>query len=169
MRELRDRFRVKFPATELDARAAIAETSARLRGAGVDPDRADEIEIALAEAVNNVVEHAYSSTGAGNVHLHCSLRPHRLDIRICDTGTPLPDERLPPGLAADLNVPVADLPEGGFGWFLIRELTSEIRYDRCGSSNHLSLRFDLQEPSEKIHAAGTAPRNCRIHSKLLPE
>lgn len=143
MAPLRDKFRVSFKATELEARSAIAETSGRLRAAGVPSARADEIEIALAEAINNVVEHAFAGSENGTVHLLCSLRPNRLDIRICDTGSPLPDERLPPGLAADLAVPRSELPEGGFGWFLIRELTSEIRYDRCGNSNHLSLRFDL--------------------------
>lgn len=141
---MRDKLKLSFCATEMAARQAIATVSNWLRSSGLASDRADEVEIALAEAVNNVVEHAYAGLDPGDVRLLCSLRKDHLDIRICDTGAPLPENRLPPGLAADLSVPHADLPEGGFGWFLIRELTSDIRYDRCGLINHLSLRFDLE-------------------------
>lgn len=139
---LRDRFALGFRATEAEARAAIRTVAERLRRAGLAPARVGEIEVALAEAVNNVVEHAYPDDPAGRVRLLGSLRRGRLDIRILDTGRPMPQARLPQGLAADVNVPRADLPEGGFGWFLIRSLTTEIRYDRCGEANHLSLRFD---------------------------
>ena len=140
----RDKFKMSFCATELEARAAIATISGRLRALDLASSRADEVEIALAEAVNNVVEHAYAGSEPGIVRILCSLRGPHLDIRICDTGGPLPQNRLPPGLAADVSVAKSDLPEGGFGWFLIRELTSDIRYDRCGLINHLSLRFDLE-------------------------
>lgn len=144
----RDKFKMAFRATEMEARQAIAAISARLRATNIDRDRADEVEIALAEAINNVVEHAYVDSEPGTVRVLCSLRAAQLDIRICDTGTPLPENRLPPGLAADVSVAKADLPEGGFGWFLIRELTSDIRYDQCGLINHLSLRFDLLESTD---------------------
>ena len=144
---MRDKFNTSFYATELEARQAIASISDRLRASGLDRDRADEVEIALAEAVNNVVEHAYALTEPGTIRILSSLRSAHLDIRICDTGAPLPKKRLPQGLAADISVAREDLPEGGFGWFLIRELTSDIRYDRCGLINHLSLRFDF--PSAK--------------------
>jgi serine/threonine-protein kinase RsbW len=141
----RDKFKMAFRATEMEAREAIAGTSEWLQATDLTQDQADEVEIALAEAINNVVEHAYVDSEPGPVRILCSLRRTHLDIRICDTGTPLPQNRLPPGLAADVSVARADLPEGGFGWFLIRKLTSDIRYDRYGLINHLSLRFDLKE------------------------
>lgn len=140
---MQDRFETSFQSTELQAREAIRATIDRLHKAGLNDDRAGEVEIALSEAVNNVVEHAYADGDPGMIRILCSMRVQRLDIRIADTGQPMPMERLPPGLAADLSVPRAELPEGGFGWFLIRQLTSEIRYDRCNGHNHLSLRFDL--------------------------
>lgn len=127
----------------MDARNALRSACNRLKTSGIEPLRIGEIEVALAEALNNIVEHAYSGADAGPIRLSCSLMGRRLDIRICDAGRPLPDDRLPPGLRVDLDVPLADLPEGGFGWFLIRALTTDIRYDRCGASNHLSLRFEL--------------------------
>jgi len=140
---MRDSFLLSFSATELDARDSLRAVIERLQAAGLSPERTGEIEIALTEAVNNVVEHAFAGDNFGTIRLMYSLRKSHLDIRIFDSGCPLPDERLPSGLAADVSVPRADLPEGGFGWFLIRELTSDIRYDRCEGSNQLSLRFEV--------------------------
>ena len=146
MTGIRAKFNTTFNATELEARTALATISDRLRASWLGRDQADSVEIALAEAINNVVEHAYAKAEPGTVRVSCTLRDTHLEIRICDAGVPLPDNRLPPGLAADVSVAREDLPEGGFGWFLIRELTSDIRYDRCGLINHLSLRFDFQPP-----------------------
>ena len=140
---MRRRFSLTFPATELGTRAGVGIVTRRLRQAGLTPERTAEVEISLTEAVNNVVEHAYAGIGGGSVRVLCRLRPDRLDIRICDTGRPLPANRLPPGIAADVAVPRQDLPEGGFGWFLIRAFARDIRYHRCGPCNHLSLRFDV--------------------------
>ena len=140
---MRKKFKISFTATELGARDAIAAISDHIRASWLTQGQADGVEIALAEAVNNVVEHAFAKAEPGNVRVLCNLRDNLLDIRICDTGVPMPNNRLPPGLAANVSVAREDLPEGGFGWFMIRELTSEIRYDRCGLVNHLSLRFDF--------------------------
>ncbi len=127
----------------MDTRVVLRSVCGRLRRAGVEPPRIGEVEIVLAEAINNVVEHAYALSEPGPVHIACSLRDDRLDIRISDAGRPLPGGRLPPGRSADVNVPLCDLPEGGFGWFLITTLATEVRYDRCGLSNQLSLRFKV--------------------------
>ncbi|WP_348540063.1 hypothetical protein [Ruegeria sp. HKCCE4148] len=35
------------------------------------------------------------------------------------------------------------MPEGGFGWFLIHQLTSDIQYERRDGCNRLSLRFNF--------------------------
>lgn len=86
----RARFSVSFRATEAEARAGVRDVAERIRRAGVAPDRAGEVEVALAEAVNNVVEHAYADTAPGPVRLRCSLRNRRLDIRIRDSGRRLP-------------------------------------------------------------------------------
>jgi serine/threonine-protein kinase RsbW len=103
------------------------------------------VQIALAEAVNNVVEHAYRDAAPGDVNIQCSLQPDQLLLNIFDAGVPLPDEKLPAGKPADLSGPLEDLPEGGFGWFLIRTLTNEIRYQRHDGSNELSLTFEVEK------------------------
>lgn len=137
-------FACSFQATELSARDGIGCVVSKLRDLGVSEARAGEVQIALAEAVNNVVEHAYAGRTPGDVRIRCNLDNDQLWISIWDAGLPLPDNRLPPGSPADVSGPIEDLPEGGFGWFLIRELTSDIQYQRTNGSNELSLCFEVE-------------------------
>jgi serine/threonine-protein kinase RsbW len=97
-------------------------------------------EIVLAEVLNNIVEHAYS-TGPGPIRLWFGLEPGQLCVRIEDEGRPMPGNRLPAG---QLPLP-ADLAEGGFGWHLIRSLSTDLRYDRCGGVNRLCFRLPAEQ------------------------
>ncbi len=110
--------------------------------------RIGAVEIVLAEVLNNVVEHAYAEHGRGLVELEVEHGPAALAFRIRDEGLPMPGGDAPAGLAHDLDVSAQDLPEGGFGWFLIRELTEDLRYRRVGNRNELTFRiaFDAQVP-----------------------
>lgn len=136
-------FACSFQATELDARSGIGSVVEQLLTMGLPRDRADDVQIALAEAVNNVVEHAYANAPSGEVSIRCNLDPKQLWIDIQDAGVPFPGKQLPAGMPVNLSVPIEDLPEGGFGWFLIRELTSDIQYERKSGSNQLSLCFEI--------------------------
>ncbi len=137
-------FACSFTATELEARSGISAVVDQLRGLGLPTGRVDEVQIVLAEAVNNVVEHAYAGHTPGDVNIHCNLASDRLTIYVQDAGAPLPDHQLPMGAPQDLTGPVEDLPEGGFGWFLIHELTSDIHYERSEGHNNLQLSFEIQ-------------------------
>ncbi len=139
-------FACSFKATEIDARRGVVSVVPRLKDMGIADTRVDEVQIALAEAVNNVVEHAYAESATGDVLIRCNLHPDRLWVEIRDAGAPFPDAKLPEGKPAhvDPNMPLDDLPEGGFGWFLIRELASDIQYQRNTDNNQLSLCFEIQ-------------------------
>ncbi len=133
-----------FPATEAEASAGISQLSTGLSRQGLPAHMADDVKIALAEAINNVVEHAYAGIAPAKVQVTCRLDHNRLDILISDTGNPLPGYKLPDGVPASVETGVQDLPEGGFGWFLIHQLTSDIWYERRDGCNRLSLRFDFE-------------------------
>ncbi|AHD02458.1 ATP-binding protein [Leisingera methylohalidivorans] len=145
-------FACSFTATNLDARSGISSIVARLRSLGVPGARVDEVQIALTEAVNNVVEHAYESAPPGNVRIQGELYPEHLWISIQDAGAPYPKGELPEGKPADISVAAENLPEGGFGWFLIRELASQVQYERSEGSNNLSLCFEFKvtSPSAEV-------------------
>ena len=132
-----------FPATEADARRAVVELVRELATRGLDDDLLGTIEIVLAEVVNNIVKHAYEEREDGGVILRYCLTAEALRLRVVDDGKAFPGGDLPAGNLPDLAVARMDLPEGGFGWHLIRSLSSEVSYCRRAGVNDLALRFDL--------------------------
>lgn len=98
----------------------------------------DDTQIVLAEAINNVVEHAYTGSGFGAVAVSVSVLATALEITLTDWGRPVPDLALCEG-RPDPTL----LSEGGYGWFLIRSLTSEAQHVRVGAENRLLMRIDL--------------------------
>jgi len=114
-------------------------------------------EIVLAEALNNIVEHAYASAD-GEIELTLHMTRAALVCRIVDHGMPMPGEILPEGRLAPLPSE-GELPEGGFGWHLIRSLSQDLAYQRCEGRNQLSFCLDMTRSvaSSGIVAAGTPP------------
>lgn len=138
-----DGFVVSFLAREPDANAGLALVLHRIREANLIADRQEDIQIALTEAVNNIVEHAYVDRVPGHVIIRCALLPGRVEFEIRDTGIALPGGCPPGGAAPDVRVAKRQMPEGGFGWFLIRSLAQSIRYERQRDTNCLKIGFDL--------------------------
>jgi serine/threonine-protein kinase RsbW len=101
-------------------------------------------ELVLAEVLNNIVEHAYADglAAVDQDDISVTLRRTAVGLRcqIADTGAPMPESGLPQGsLPATLDVDLADLPEGGFGWYLIRSLTQDLHYARVDRQNRLGF------------------------------
>ena len=100
-------------------------------------------EIALAEAMNNVVRNAYPGQCAGMIRVLIHRKEFGIACEILDHGRPFPQLTLPEGRRPSLNVARNALPEDGFGWFLIRKLTHDVRYRRIEAQNHLC--FSISE------------------------
>lgn len=133
--------RRSFPADFRWVRRVIQETCDTLRDRGMSLDDLGSVEIVLAEALNNIVEHAYPEGPPGEVSLYMRLRRAGLMVEIKDNGRPMPKGRAPIG-----NHPMAEfhtdpMPEGGYGWFLIRELVRDLIYDRKDGENFLVFRM----------------------------
>lgn len=132
-----------FKATFRWVRRAVHETMDCLEGRGLTPEEMGSIEIVLAEALNNVVEHAYPPEAPGDVRLTLRLRRSGAMVEIRDQGRPMPNGRAPLG-----NHPMAEfdkdpMPEGGYGWYLIRELVQDLIYDRRDGENFLVFRMAI--------------------------
>ena len=106
----------------------------------LDEERRGSAEIVLAEALNNIVEHAYAGQ-PGEIRVEVTRRAADLCCQIRDHGRPMPGGSLPPGHLKPLSEG-GDLPEGGFGWFLIRKLARDLSYARDGEENVLTFRLD---------------------------
>lgn len=146
MAETEEVLSLTSPATEAGTRRALAQImqqiTARLDGQ-LSVERAGMVEVALAEVINNIVEHAYGGNGDGEIRLSARLDCPLLRVEVCDDGAPLPGLAIPPSRPVDLAVARGNLPEGGFGWILIHAVASDVRYTRSGGVNRLQVAFDL--------------------------
>lgn len=132
-----------FPGTPDGVRDALAALRARLEQAAVDPDAAFTAELLVAEALNNVVEHALAGLDRAVFGLAVSYRCHSLRVEIRDRGKPMPDGHLPAGRLPDITEDTSALPEGGFGWYMIRAVVEDLAYARVAGENRLSFRIPL--------------------------
>ncbi|WP_254054526.1 ATP-binding protein [Roseovarius sp. EL26] len=138
--------RIDGSATETGTRDILQQVTQWLTHNNQPGDIISTVELVLAEAINNIVEHAYAETAERSVRkkplwADLTLTSQQLHVTLSDAGVPFPDETLPNGNLPDLNVALDDLPEGGFGWFLIFSQTQSVRYHREAGKNSLSLGF----------------------------
>lgn len=139
------RISLKLTPDALDVRRTLEELRGRLTG-DVSSDALARLEIVAAEILNNVVEHAFDAQAnpGGQITLDVWPDAGRLTLKITDTGRAMPDGVMPAGRMPELdpNDP-ASLPEGGFGWGLIHEMSNELKYTRDGATNRLDLWIAL--------------------------
>ena len=131
-----DFFSLQFTATPPETRLALAKAVKQLGLWDLPEDVAASTEIALAEACNNIAEHAYAGRDPGPVWLGLLLQSTKIIVTLSDRGWPLsPDLVQSPVTAPDPSA----LPEGGFGWFLIKSLAQDLRIHRVNGTNHLTF------------------------------
>jgi serine/threonine-protein kinase RsbW len=143
------RFFQRFSASPGDTRAVLAEVMANLAARGVSDESRGDVEIVLAEAINNIVEHAYSGKG-GMVELCLCVTDGMLDCEILDWGVCMPGDAAPSPPLPRLDCGLDRFPEGGFGWSLIRSLTGGLSYRRSDGRNRLSFRIPLVRSPETL-------------------
>lgn len=131
--------RCVLSSTAEDVRKSLSDIAATLADSACPPSADDMWEVALAEVLNNVVEHAYKENPEGQIHMTLDFRDGELRARVMDRGFPIPGGVPPEGRPADLDVATSDLPEGGFGWFLIRALARHLDYRHENGINYLEL------------------------------
>jgi anti-sigma regulatory factor (Ser/Thr protein kinase) len=89
-----------------------------------------EVEIVLAEVLNNIAEHG----GRESLNHPISLKWHTSDglcINVIDAGQCIPRCTITNAQMPDLDTIIDDLPEGGFGWALVDILCSKVQPKRA--------------------------------------
>jgi len=131
-------------ATELGVRSSLDEICKHLRRFAAKPDEIDTAELVFAEAMNNVVEHALVAISKAEFSVDVTCQQNFLACRIKDSGCPLPGLSIPLGQKVALETSLDDLPEGGFGWMLIRNLTQRLTYSRQDGENCLEFALPMK-------------------------
>ena len=140
-------------------RAAVARFAR-----SIGRDEAGILELALAEVLNNVVEHGYNGQPAGLIRVVIGRGPSFLNCRVEDAGSPVPDEVLTLSLTEDDPFPEGEpIPEGGFGWKLIHSLVTDLRYAQIDGYNRLNFRIPLSAGNAAV------PQSCPNTSPSKPE
>jgi sigma-B regulation protein RsbU (phosphoserine phosphatase) len=109
---------------------------------GFDPSVAIQMNLAIEEAVVNVMTYAYPGT-TGNVNIEAQANDERLKFTIIDSGIPFD----PTAKAeVDTTLSAEERPIGGLGIHLVRQLMDSINYERVDGKNVLTLRKKFDKP-----------------------
>jgi serine/threonine-protein kinase RsbW len=104
---------------------------------GVPARECAQVELALFEAVNNVIRHAYRGQAGHPVDVVFTVRGERFSIEIEDEGEAMPPPK-EPVLEFDPD-DIANLPEGGMGLFLIHSVMDEVAFARKDGRNSMRM------------------------------
>ena len=94
------------------------------------------LNLALEEAVTNVILYAYPDGSDGLVDIEAILREHLLEFVITDSGFPFDPTSVP---EADITLLADERSIGGLGIHLVRQIMDEVRYQRLENKNVLTL------------------------------
>lgn len=96
--------------------------------AGVDPDRVEEVVLAVDEACANSIRHAYGGRPDGRLELELRGDQSILEIVLKDRGKPAPRDRVGPKPAETPRDPDR-LQPGGLGVPIIHRVFDEVHFE----------------------------------------
>ncbi len=112
--------------------------------AGLDERGVYAIQMAVDEACTNIIEHAYSGEGKGQIRLTCAVQKDGLQVEIYDQGAAFDPDEIP---ELNTEAPVEQRQPGGMGLFFIRKLVDRAEFKfGARQGNQLTL-FKRRETS----------------------
>ena len=108
---------------------------------GLDMSLTMSLNLAIEEAVVNVMEYAYPEGEQGNVDIEVIADDKWLTFIISDNGIPFDPTTQKD---ADTTLSAEERPIGGLGIFLVRQLMDSINYQRENGKNILTLSKKME-------------------------
>jgi len=94
------------------------------------------IQLAIEEAVVNVIQYAYPEGETGEASLMVNGEGNDLTFVLSDKGVAFdPTAKTDP----DITLPAEDRPIGGLGILLVKKIMSEVSYERTNGQNRLRM------------------------------
>lgn len=125
----------------LESLTRVAVDVHALAGPTLGEEGAGDVELALVEAITNVIRHGYGPNG-GPIRVEVAAGSGGVVIRIFDWGQPIPGNALSQaGLARfDFNPEnLSEIPEGGMGLSIITSTMDQVTYRSDEGQNTLTL------------------------------
>lgn len=113
---------------------AFVETFAEQHS--IDPALTMSLNLALEEAVVNVMNYAYPVGTVGDVYLSADETDGVATFVLTDRGTPFDPTATPP---PDITLQAQDRPIGGLGIFLVNQIMDTVAYQRLEDKNILTM------------------------------
>ena len=111
---------------------------------GIEPSTALQLQLAVEEAVVNVMDYAYPPDSVGEVSVATTSDGQCLKIVITDSGIPFdPTEQE----KADISLSAEERQIGGLGILLVNEIMDAVSYERKDGKNVLTLTKQLNDKS----------------------
>ena len=110
--------------------------------AGIDFSEAMPLNLALEEAVVNVMQYAYPAGTYGTVTIEALFNKEQLRFIISDAGTPFDPTTKED---VDVSLEVVDREIGGLGIHLIRQIMDDISYEYKDGKNVLTLHKNIKQ------------------------
>lgn len=101
------------------------------------PDLVFNLNLALEEAVSNIIKYAYPEESSENIKVEMQNDGKSLIFTLTDSGKPFDPTQI---VDADITLSTADRPIGGLGIFIIRQIMNQIEYQRIDEKNILKLK-----------------------------
>lgn len=112
----------------------------------LEPSLIMKLNLALEEAVSNVILYAYPKVSGKMIMISVNLKGNDLVFTITDTGLPF-DPTISENPNIDLSV--EDRPIGGLGIFLIKQIMNEITYSRIHDVNVFTMKKKMDHQNNK--------------------
>lgn len=137
---------LRFPADPPEVAPMRHQLREWLQDSGFTEDEAIDLVLAVSEAVNNSVEHAYPGPARGTIEVSARIGDDgAVHVDVTDHG--------------QWRVPPPALTTRGRGLLLMRESVDEVEIDRSANGTTVRLtRARMPVPAEK-----PAPPECEVH------
>lgn len=110
-------------------RGVVGEVAAQ---AGLEPEAAEQVALAVEEAATNVIEHAYGGAPDGLVELQADIQGSELVIELLDRGRQVDPRSVP---AVDLDRYQRERRRGGLGLHLMARIMDSVSFSRREGCN----------------------------------
>ena len=108
---------------------------------GIDMSSAMKMNLAIEEAVVNVMNYAYPSGTKGEVRIEAKVHEGYVEFVISDDGKPFNPTEVKD---ADTTLSVEERDIGGLGIFLVKHYMDKVKYKYVDGQNVLTLRKNLK-------------------------
>ncbi len=128
----------RFPAVCASLESISLHVREAAVAAGLDDDASYAIQLAVEEACDNIIEHAYGRNVDGDIECTCEATPEGLTVTLRDRGRAFDPDSIPP---PNLDAPLEERDAGGLGLHFIRKLTDDYCFQFDADHGNVLMLF----------------------------